>query len=559
MIMDRTIDLVVQEFNLDREPFSDEGVSGLFYPGARRQQTLEQLAHLTRYGPPLLLLLGAKGAGKSTIVGALIDQMDTSVYAVVHFSAGMLCDELQLIEQIVQGFNIKVEHHPEPFVEAICRFSRECESYSRTPLLVIDDAHLMSQQAVGLIGALIKRAGTQGLKLLLVADGLDLAEVAVLGQLEPYLEEAGQSLSVTALDRQETEEYLQYRLRTAGLGNVAFNRQQIDAIYQQSDGVIDRINVHGRQALVESLPVGKKRPAKNKLPKLHLAAAVIVFALLSFSILLNLVLFGDEDSDSSEVVDQRLEKPITIEQEAQVGEEGLGAGSTEESASNNPPVDAQRKNLLLKDAAKTEASKNFSQDIETEISRLDLIADSKLVREEEVDYNYADERADLTAKADEPVVAESDEVKQHTAETFSEEKPTSNSGEKPASVSERLAKQPNAESGTGAVVDESDLAQSKYTVRERWILALPAEFYTLQLLGVRDEQSARQFIARYPSLSDIAYYKAQYKGKDWFVVIYGQFPTKAAATVAVKKLPQPLQKSQPWTRQFSAVHQELRR
>lgn len=541
--MDRTIDLVVQEFNLDREPFSDEGVSGLFYPGARRQQTVEQLSHLTRYGPPLLLLFGAKGAGKSTIVSALIDQIDTSVYAVVRFSAGMLCDELQLIEQIVQGFKIKVEHHPEPFVEAICRFSRECESYSRTPLLVIDDAHLLSQQAVGLIGALIKRAGTHGLKLLLVADGLDLAEAVVLGKLELYLEECGQSLSVAPLDRQETEEYLQYRLRTAGLGNVAFNQQQVDAIYQQSEGVIDRINVHGRQALVESLPMGKKRPAKNKLPKLHLAAAAIVAVLLVFSVLLNLVLFEGAEPDQDEAVDRQTEKATALVQNQ--------AAKVDVA----PITDVPSMSLPPGEVAQPELQQGSARDAEPALAPLDLIDDSKLVREGEIDYNYVDESAvptasgeisqtaAIAAKVDESVVEDEEPVVEPLVEPLVEQ---SNN-------------KPKAQLAPPAAVEENDLNKRTYTVRERWILALPADFYTLQLLGVRDEQAARQFIAKYPSLSDIAYYKAQYKGKDWYVVIYGQFPTKAAAAVAVKALPQTLQKSQPWTRQFSAVHQELSR
>jgi len=37
-------------------PFDDGDVEGLFFPGAGRQEALDQFVHLLRYGPSLLVL-----------------------------------------------------------------------------------------------------------------------------------------------------------------------------------------------------------------------------------------------------------------------------------------------------------------------------------------------------------------------------------------------------------------------------------------------------------------------------------------------------------------------
>ena len=37
-------------YGLDRDPFAEAGVQGLFYPGGARQESVEQLQHLARFG-----------------------------------------------------------------------------------------------------------------------------------------------------------------------------------------------------------------------------------------------------------------------------------------------------------------------------------------------------------------------------------------------------------------------------------------------------------------------------------------------------------------------------
>ena len=106
--VERNVDLLKSQFDIDREPFSDAGISGLFYPGAGRQQALEQLLHLVRYGPPLLFVMGAEGSGKTLLSRQLIRQIDSGIFSCVSIEATVLMDDRALMALICDGFNLHV-------------------------------------------------------------------------------------------------------------------------------------------------------------------------------------------------------------------------------------------------------------------------------------------------------------------------------------------------------------------------------------------------------------------------------------------------------------------
>jgi DamX protein len=96
--------------------------------------------------------------------------------------------------------------------------------------------------------------------------------------------------------------------------------------------------------------------------------------------------------------------------------------------------------------------------------------------------------------------------------------------------------------------------------RESWLLDQNTSFFTLQVLGVRNEESLLEFVKVHKLLQsqNVAYYQTVYKGKRWYPLLYGVYPTKSAAAEAIKELPEKVQKSIPWIRQLSAIQKEVR-
>ncbi|KPJ76895.1 MAG: hypothetical protein AMJ54_09905 [Deltaproteobacteria bacterium SG8_13] len=97
--------------------------------------------------------------------------------------------------------------------------------------------------------------------------------------------------------------------------------------------------------------------------------------------------------------------------------------------------------------------------------------------------------------------------------------------------------------------------------REQWLLAQNAADYTIQLLGVRSEQSLLAFVAdhRLDRGGQAAYYRSRFRGGIWFPLVYGTYPSVEEARRAIAGLPEKVRDMSPWIRKMSAVHAEIRK
>ena len=91
-----------------------------------------------------------------------------------------------------------------------------------------------------------------------------------------------------------------------------------------------------------------------------------------------------------------------------------------------------------------------------------------------------------------------------------------------------------------------------------WLLSLPPEGYTLQLLGSRQEKVLRAFVRRHGLESMTAYYRTRHKGGQWYVLLYGLYADRDEASVAVGTLPAAVRKDAPFPRTVQSVQKAIR-
>jgi DamX protein len=72
--------------------------------------------------------------------------------------------------------------------------------------------------------------------------------------------------------------------------------------------------------------------------------------------------------------------------------------------------------------------------------------------------------------------------------------------------------------------------------------------WTIQLVAGNLEQTALNVISRYSELGDLTYTRGERQGQSWFMVFYGEFPTRDAANAAASRLPEELVSRSPWVR-----------
>lgn len=78
-----------------------------------------------------------------------------------------------------------------------------------------------------------------------------------------------------------------------------------------------------------------------------------------------------------------------------------------------------------------------------------------------------------------------------------------------------------------------------------------AEGYGLQLFGAYQLDDVKKLQKKLSAENSTTIWHADNKGKDWYVLIYQQYPTAADARVAKKNLPVNLVEMKPWVRELS--------
>ena len=91
-------------------------------------------------------------------------------------------------------------------------------------------------------------------------------------------------------------------------------------------------------------------------------------------------------------------------------------------------------------------------------------------------------------------------------------------------------------------------------VGAEWIKAQPNTHYTLQLMAVKDEDTARQFILEHQLQGKAAYLPVMSNGQTLYAVVYGSYPQRSEAARSAKDLPAAWGTPKPWIRSFNSLH-----
>ncbi len=91
-----------------------------------------------------------------------------------------------------------------------------------------------------------------------------------------------------------------------------------------------------------------------------------------------------------------------------------------------------------------------------------------------------------------------------------------------------------------------------------WVVTQNPLAYTIQLAGMARERSVQRFIREHPSQKTIGYYHGLRKGREWFGVIEGAYPTLKQAKQAAAELQKELGIDPPWIRRMRAIQKSIR-
>lgn len=109
------------------------------------------------------------------------------------------------------------------------------------------------------------------------------------------------------------------------------------------------------------------------------------------------------------------------------------------------------------------------------------------------------------------------------------------------------------------VKNKKESARKSLSAQESYLLSIDKHHYTLQLLGASKESSVKEFMQKHAIEDKANAFRTKRQGKDWYVVVYGNYASSGEAKTAANAMPSSLKNAhvQPWVRELHGVQQDI--
>lgn len=231
-------------YHFNQDPFNLTADPDFLYLSQKHREVLEHLIYGIQQRKGFLLVTGEVGTGKTTLCKELLNRLRPMTKTAFIFNANL--PEQQLLQAIVGDFGIELKNRSKlGLLNGIYRFLLEQADSHGNTVLVLDEAQDLSDSTLEQI-RLLSNLETQKMKLLqIVLAGQPELEKKLL---QPHLRQLRQRIAIrsflTPLSREETDLYIQHRIRVAGgEGHVYFTSGASGRVYHYAKGIPRMMNL----------------------------------------------------------------------------------------------------------------------------------------------------------------------------------------------------------------------------------------------------------------------------------------------------------------------------
>ena len=239
-------------YGLVRPPFEMTPDPAFLYLGETHREGLATLLYGVQAGKGFVLLTGEVGTGKTTLLHALLGQLDASTASAFLFNPRL--DPLDFFLVLFDELGIqKVCHSKAEYLLALNHFLIERLGRNLTTLLIIDEAQNLSPEMLEEV-RLLSNLETPSKKLLqiMLVGQPELNEMLARPELRQLRQRIVLRHHLRPFDPQELDEYIAERLALAGYtGKGIFKRSARREVHAVTGGVPRLVNVVCDGALLQ--------------------------------------------------------------------------------------------------------------------------------------------------------------------------------------------------------------------------------------------------------------------------------------------------------------------
>jgi len=245
-------------YKLESRPFELQPDPSFLWLGGKHKEALSVLRDGMLDNLGFVLLTGAEGTGKTTLVNGLIGELKSDVAWAVISEPNL--DRIDFYNKIGMGFGIEKQFISKvQFLIQFSHFLHRTHDAGKKVVLFIDDCHLLSQDLLEELHLLsnIEKADEKLIDIFFVGQP-EFNEILDQPKNKVVRQRLGLKARLAPLGRNETVDYVNHRLKISGAVERIFTARAFQAIHQYSQGVPQFINMICEKGLQAGSLQGEK-------------------------------------------------------------------------------------------------------------------------------------------------------------------------------------------------------------------------------------------------------------------------------------------------------------
>ncbi len=233
-----------EQFGFSGSPFRLAPDPKFFFGSKSHNKAMAYLHYGLRQAEGFIVVTGEIGAGKSILIGHLLDQLDRSNVLAANLVTPNLAPE-DLLAHILSAFRIEASGAGKAAeLEAFEDFLFDQMNHGRRCLLIVDEAQNLPARTLEELRVLsnLEYGGTPLFQVFLIGQP-DFRETLARADMEQLRQRVIASYHLEPMSRAETEKYITHRLSFVGWnGEPALTNEAFDAIHAATGGLPRKIH-----------------------------------------------------------------------------------------------------------------------------------------------------------------------------------------------------------------------------------------------------------------------------------------------------------------------------
>ena len=244
--------MIEQFFNFKHMPFERNIPTEHLYATPKFDELLARLDYAAR-NRKFSVVTGFAGVGKTTVARMLVASLDPNSFRCIYIADSALTPRVFYWEVLTQLDSDEKPsfYRSEGKRKMLARFSHLAEHSHVIPVIIIDEAHLLSGSMLEETRFLLNNDMDSANPMSLVVIGQsELRGKLTKEMYEPITQRIDFRFTLVPYDRAQTQDYIHAHLRYAGETRDIFSPSAVDAVFTFSGGIARKINKACSMALL---------------------------------------------------------------------------------------------------------------------------------------------------------------------------------------------------------------------------------------------------------------------------------------------------------------------